>query len=65
LIGIFALLKKKYSTGRSEHDSNLLCAAIVNTIAGHTPTNKDGEQFLAKNRNAVERATLELQHDRS
>jgi hypothetical protein len=63
LLGIFAQLRKTYSSGRSEQDCNLLCAAIVNKILGQSPTNKDGEQFLAGNRDAVEQAALELQHD--
>ena len=62
-LGIFARLLKRHSPGRSEQDCNLLCAAIVNEIAGHSPANKDGEQFMAKNREVVELATLELQHD--
>jgi hypothetical protein len=62
-LGIFAQLRKKHSAGRSEQDCNLLCAAIGNQLAGHSPANKDGEQFLARNRDAVERAVLELQHD--
>lgn len=62
-LGIFAQLRKRYSTERSEQDCNLLCAAIVNQLAGHSPANKDGEQFLARNRDAVEQGALELQHD--
>ena len=62
-VGIFALLRKKYSLGRSEQDCNLLCAAIMNEIAGQSPANQEGEQFLARNREGVEQATLELQHD--
>jgi hypothetical protein len=62
-LGIFAQLRKKYSPGRSEQDCNLLCAAILNEIVGHSPANKNGEQFLDGNRNAVEQAALELQHD--
>jgi hypothetical protein len=61
-LGIFAQLRKKYSPGRSEQDCNLLCAAIANEIAGHSPANKDGEQFLAANRATVGQAALELQH---
>jgi hypothetical protein len=62
-LGVFAQLRKKYLQGRSEQDCNLLCAAILNEIAGHSPTNKDGEQFLLENREFVEKAALELQHD--
>jgi hypothetical protein len=62
-LGIFAQLRKRYSFGRSEQDCNLLCAAIVNLLAAHSPANRDGEQFLARNRDAVEHAALELPHD--
>lgn len=62
-LGIFAQLRKIYSAGRSQQDCNLLCAAIVNEIAGDRPTNKDCEHFSPKNRDEIEKSALELQHD--
>jgi len=63
LVGIFAQLRKRYSAGRSKQDCNFLCAAILNQIVGQSPANRDGEQFLARNLDAVEEAALELQYD--
>jgi hypothetical protein len=63
-LGIFARLRKGYLAAvRSEQDCNLLCAAILNQLVGQSPANKDGEQFLARNRDTIEHAALELQHD--
>ncbi|HME26258.1 MAG TPA: hypothetical protein VKI44_33845 [Acetobacteraceae bacterium] len=35
----------------------------MNQIVGQSPANRDGEQFLARNLDAVEEAALELQYD--
>lgn len=63
-LGIFARLRMRYlAAGRSEQDCNLLSAAVLNQLVGQSPANKDGERFLARNRDLIERAALELQHD--
>lgn len=64
-VGIFAHLCRRFSAGRSEQDCSLLCAAIVNQIAGHKLTNKEAEEFLASNRDTVEQSAFDLRFDKA